>query len=166
MGSTHSRKGWQWKSLFTQQKYLETALRGWSISSVMKTRASYTLEIFKKYFHFFNILIISAFIIYFIIYFIMFYLHFYHFLYHFLFSCFFIFAFLFSFFICFFICTFMCFSFVFYFVFHSVFHFFHFNCVFLQFSFHLKVFPILLQPFVSFDVLLIPILLRALLFLH
>ena len=48
-----------------------------------------------------------------------------------------------------------------------VFHFFQCICVFfLQFSFHLKVFPILLQPFVSFDVLLIPVLLRALLFLY
>ena len=101
-----------------------------------------------------------------IIYFIMFYHVFCHL--HFLIIFFIIFFFIFSFFhVCFhflfFHLFFMCFSF---FMFFSFFHFFHFIRVFLQCSFHLKVFPILLQPFVSFDVLLIPVLLRALLFLH
>ena len=58
--------------------------------------------------------------------------------------------------ICFFICTFICFSFNF--------NLYFFIYIFLQFSFSLKAFPILLQPFVSFDVLLIPVLLRALKF--
>ena len=56
----------------------------------------------------------------------------------------------------FFICTFNCFSFNF--------NLYFFIYIFLQFSFSLKAFPILLQPFVSFDVLLIPVLLRALKF--
>ena len=59
---------------------------------------------------------------------------------------------------------FLCFSFVFlFFHFFSVFMF-YFISIFLQFSFSLKAFPIILQPFVSFDVLLIPVLLRALKF--
>ena len=53
-----------------------------------------------------------------------------------------------------------------FFLFVLVFHLFSicmfFISIFLQFSFNLKAFPILLQPFVSFDVLLIPVLLRAL----